>query len=87
MELCSTGQTRDRNGARVSKHELPDISGYGYADLAYLQRKLSAAGEMKTAIKRTLDEIEFPDLYPRRALVPKRRLKELRQAMEDFLNT
>ncbi len=75
--------------------ELRDITAnhQGELDLAYLQRKLAAAGEMKTAIKRLLELWSDHDTHAfgsaegrgERMLVRKR-MKELRKAMEAYLN-
>ena len=56
----------------------------GEPDIELLQRKIAAAGEMKTAIKRALDEAEI-DVWGGH-LVSKKRAHELRKAMEDYLN-
>lgn len=62
---------------------------FGDADIEFLQRKISAAGGMKTAIKRFLDVEDNPSMQ----LLPvtmnpirNKRIKELRKAMEDYLN-
>lgn len=71
--------------------ELRDITTNheGEPDLAFLQRKIAAAGEMKTAIRRLLDEAK-PNLYSvgggPASSVSRKRLNELRKAMEDYLN-
>ncbi len=64
----------------LAEHELRDIDKYGElssSDLRYLQAKISAAGEMKTAIKRYLD-----------AHAPRRceHVERLEQTMVDYLN-
>lgn len=57
-------------------------------DMDYLQRKIAAAGEMKTAIKRLLDDEK--QTYGANGLTvnwfPNKRIRELRKAMENYLN-
>lgn len=60
----------------------------------YLQKKISLAGEMKTAIKRALDSsFELKQLGEKglpislgRYSVDSKRIRELRKAMENYLN-
>ena len=60
----------------------------------YLQKKISLAGEMKTSIKRVLDSsFELKQLGPKglpvslhRHSVDSKRIRELRKAMENYLN-
>lgn len=60
---------------------LPDIGGYGEPDMAYLQRRLWFAGSMMIAIRRYLD-LE----HKASTAMERKRLKELRKAMERYLN-
>ena len=65
-------------------HALRDITQYtGTPDVAYLQLKISAAGEMKSAIKRLLDG--WAELCPC-APPDDPRAEALKSAMEEFLN-
>lgn len=65
--------------------ELRDINSNheGEPDLAFLQRKIAAAGEMKTAIKRFLDLCDEGGSCP---VCTTPRTRPLRKAMEDYLN-
>jgi hypothetical protein len=67
---------------------LRDIRNFGPCDLnllQYLQLKVSAAGEMKSAIKRLADERE--DLPGgQRCIVSTKCLREALGAMEHYLN-
>lgn len=62
----------------------------GQHDIEFCQRKISAAGEMKSAIKRAIAEAEWRgDGYQDHEegfLVPKQRVNELVKAMEAYLN-
>lgn len=57
-------------------------------DMDYLQRKLSAAGEMKTAIKRLLEDEK--QTYGSNGMwvhwFSEKRIKDLRKSMENYLN-
>ena len=73
------------------QRELRDIAGHhGEPDLAYLQRKVSAGGEMKTTIKQFLDwwDCSFPNQG--KPLVMSRegrsKVRRLRAAMEAWCN-
>jgi len=64
----------------TNEFKLRDISEFGElksTDLKYLQAKISAAGEMKTAIKRYLDA------HPENKCS---HTKKLKKTMEDYLN-
>lgn len=69
-------------------HKLRDIGDFGPIEaemLLYLQAKVSAAGEMKSAIKRLADEREdLPD--GQRCTVSAKRLRDALEAMEQYLN-
>lgn len=65
----------------------------GNPDLEFLQRKISAAGEMKTAIKKFLDEFEYMNrnhdlekCYADECQSVFKRIKKLKKSMEDYLN-
>lgn len=64
-------------------HELRDISEFGgVPDLAHLQRKISAAGDMKKAIRDLLEAYETgvpPNIWLRR-------INSLRKSMEKYSN-
>lgn len=57
-------------------------------DMDYLQRKISAAGEMKTAIKRLLEDEK--STYGANGMTvswfSQKRIRELRKSMENYLN-
>lgn len=84
------GSTGDTGGKEV--RELRDIienySVPSEEELRYLQRKIANAGEMKTAIKRFLDvwPLAESDAKADRDAV-KKRVRELKKAMEAYLNT
>lgn len=66
--------------------KLRPIEGYeGGVDIAYLQRKISAAGEMKSAIKWFLDwwDNEFAEA----TAYGDSKVKRLRKSMVDYLNS
>ncbi len=73
--------------------ELRDIVGNysGEPDIAYIQRKIAAAGEMKTAIKRfyeewTLVKEILSESHPAVMSRLHRNAKKLKKSMEDYLN-
>lgn len=75
----------------AKKFKLRDIvaNHVGEPDIAYLQRKISAASEMKSAIKRTLVGVNLddPDLLPHNVVhVLAGDLIGLRTVMEGYLN-
>jgi hypothetical protein len=61
----------------------PQEALQGDVDIDFLWRKISAAGEMKTAIKRFLSDWDAEPDY-RHAFTG--RVAALRKAMEDYLN-
>jgi len=71
--------------------ELRDISEMEDPDMAAIQRKISAGGEMKTAIKRFLEswdgwEAGMGRMEPHPPKGVRQRTKELRKAMEGWCN-
>lgn len=60
----------------------------GEPDIGFLQRKVSAGAEMKTAIKRLLSEVDLSSGGPDHNLfhVSRGRLIALREAMEGWCN-
>lgn len=62
---------------RVGREFVPaDFARLSPSEALYIQRKFVAASEMKTAIKRVLDDLSLPDRYYER----------LKRVMEDWLN-
>jgi len=67
--------------------ELRDISEMEEPDMAAIQRKISAGGEMKTSIKRFMDD--WDKWETDNSMSPttiRRRVREMRKAMEAWCN-
>jgi hypothetical protein len=72
--------------ANEVNRKLRDISQFGNlypTDVAYLQRKILAAGEMKSAIKHFLDRVETDSGT---SLMYELNIAELKIRMEEYLN-
>lgn len=74
----------------MSKHDLADISEMAYVDVIAYQKKVSAGGEMKTAIRRFLDDWNnYLDANHDPATLENlisKRAKALRKALEAWAN-